>query len=67
MYTYDIINIVLYFHNFAKLMALKQAVEDQWSYKGPSDLSSYDLAALGQVLCVFNASYIAAIKPLAYK
>jgi len=48
-------------------MSLKQAIEDQWSYKGPSDLSSYDLAALGQVLCVFNKSYIAAIKPMAYK
>ncbi|XP_025207387.1 otoancorin-like [Melanaphis sacchari] len=55
--------------NYSKeqLMALKQAIEDQWSYKGPSDLSSYDLTALGQVLCVFNKSYIAAIKPMAYK
>ncbi|XP_060834630.1 uncharacterized protein LOC132917762 [Rhopalosiphum padi] len=55
--------------NFSKeqLVTLKQAIEDQWSYKGPSDLSSYDLAALGQVLCEFNKSYIAAIKPIAYK
>ncbi|KAE9526234.1 hypothetical protein AGLY_013865 [Aphis glycines] len=50
-----------------QLMSLKQAIEDQWSYKGPSDLSNYDLAALGQVLCAFNKSYIAAIKPMAYK
>lgn len=48
-------------------MSLKQAIEYQWSYKGPSDLSCYDLAALGQVLCVFNTSQIAAINPLAYK
>ncbi|CAI6343290.1 unnamed protein product [Macrosiphum euphorbiae] len=55
--------------NYSKeqVMSLKQAIEDQWSYKGPSDFSSYDLAALGQVLCSFNKSHIAAIKPFAYK
>ncbi|KAL5243533.1 hypothetical protein ACI65C_010943 [Semiaphis heraclei] len=55
--------------NYSKeqVMSLKQAIEDQWSYKSPSDFSSYDLAALGHVLCVFNKSHIAAIKPIAYK
>jgi len=30
---------------FPKVMFLKQAIEDQWGYKGPSDFSSYNLAA----------------------
>ncbi|XP_050431365.1 otoancorin-like [Adelges cooleyi] len=50
-----------------QLIYLKQAVEYQWSYKGPSDFSGYDLAALGQLLCVYNTTQIADIKPLAYK
>lgn len=54
-------------YNCFKLVSLKQAIEYQWSYKGPSDLSNFDLAALGQVLCAFNVSQIAAIKPLAFK
>jgi len=66
-FTYIMILYSIVWCNFAKVMSLKQAIEDQWSYKSPCDFSSYDLAALGHVLCVFNKSHIAAIKPTAYK
>ncbi|XP_050530103.1 otoancorin-like [Daktulosphaira vitifoliae] len=57
------------YRNFSEeqLIFLKQAIEYQWSYKNPSDFSGYDLAALGQILCVFNNTQIAEIKPLAFK
>ncbi|XP_025425491.1 otoancorin-like [Sipha flava] len=55
--------------NFSReqLTSLKQAIDYQWSYKGPSDLSSYDLSALGHVLCAFNTTQLAAIQPIAFK
>ncbi|XKL69248.1 hypothetical protein PGB90_007017 [Kerria lacca] len=50
-----------------QLTALKQTTENQWSRKGPEQLTSYDLVALRQILCAFNDSEIGAIHSDSYR
>ncbi|XP_075232218.1 otoancorin-like [Lycorma delicatula] len=51
----------------SQLLALHETVSYFWSYKDEADLSGFDLAALKQIICAFNASYIQYIHPDAYR
>ncbi|XP_046660650.1 stereocilin-like [Homalodisca vitripennis] len=53
--------------SYDQLSALRDAVMEQWSNKDITDLSCFDLANLGHILCAFNASEIEKIHPDAYK
>ncbi|XP_054284090.1 uncharacterized protein LOC129000995 [Macrosteles quadrilineatus] len=53
--------------NLDQLAALRDAVMFQWTSKEMSDLSSFDLANLGHILCAFNVSDISRIHADAYR
>ncbi|BES97199.1 Hypothetical protein NTJ_10013 [Nesidiocoris tenuis] len=51
----------------AQMENLRDAISEQWLGKGLEDFTSYDLAALRQILCSYNSTLIHIIHPDAYK
>ncbi|CAB3259441.1 unnamed protein product [Arctia plantaginis] len=61
-------NFGLYYKlNEAQIAAIANRVREDFAEKEPEDYTSYDLTALGQILCAFNKSEIERINPSAYK
>lgn len=50
-----------------QLNAIVSRIREDWSYKQPEDFTSYDLLALKQILCAFNATEISRIHAQSYK
>lgn len=53
--------------NDDQLSAILSRIREDWSYKQPEDFTSYDLLALKQIVCVFNASEISRIHAESYR
>lgn len=50
-----------------QLKLLAQKVRQEWPGKNPKTYSEYDLKAMGEILCYFNASDLKEIQPVAFK
>lgn len=50
-----------------QLKLLAQKIQNEWPGKKPETYSEYDLKAMGEILCYFNASDIKEIHPVAFK
>lgn len=48
------------------MIVISEVVLETWG-KDAEDLTEYDLASLGRLLCTLNSSFIDRIQPQAYK
>lgn len=53
--------------NHEQLTLLARKVRQEWTGKGPDTYSEYDLKAMGEILCYFNASDLEEIHAIAFK